>query len=232
MNKINIGITQRIIRISKTKEIRDSLDQNWTSFVNNLDCNLILIPTLTENPREFLKYFKISGLILSGGGNISSSWKTIHNDSPNMPFIMKDVYENRDILESKLLFECIELKIPVIGVCRGMQFINLFHGGKVQSIDSHVNVNHKIFSKNKSKFLFDEQVNSFHDYGISIDDLGDGLQILCQSDEKYIEAFFHPKYNHLGIMWHPERNHPFSKKDLKFFKSFFNGKVGNFSDFV
>ena len=49
---------------------------------------------------------------------------------------------------------------------------------------------------------------------------------LTQAGES-IEAIINYKFNHLGIMWHPEREKPFRDSDIKLVRAFFNGDNKN-----
>ena len=63
------------------------------------------------NPIEFINTFQVDGVIFSGGNNLH-----IHNNNGQTSL-------NRDDTEKKLLDYCIAHKLPVIGICRGLQFI-------------------------------------------------------------------------------------------------------------
>jgi putative glutamine amidotransferase len=128
----------------------------------------------------------------------------------------------RDVIETALLRASIDLGWPVIGVCRGMQAINVFHGGRIAPLGGHAGVRHSLTIVGSSALIangLDSQVNSFHDFGIPADGLGKGLEVLAEV-EGWPEAFVHRDYPHLGIMWHPERENPFSSHDLSLFRRF------------
>jgi len=99
-----------------------------------------------------------------------------------------------------------------------MQFLNLFYGGRLERIDGHAGVNHAVEATER-RFCFDTRVNSFHNLAIPSDGLGDGLRMLVSADGM-AEAFVHSRFPHLGIMWHPERNSPWSKNDVALFRQF------------
>src|SRR5436305_1806306 len=66
----------------------------------------------------------VQGLLLSGGTDIDPEFYAQHpapeSERPDRP---------RDRLESRLLREALHNDAPVLGICRGMQFLNVFHGG-------------------------------------------------------------------------------------------------------
>lgn len=192
--KKKIGISLRVTDAPNYAEKRDSLSQDWIKFFENLDLIPILIPNTLQHIENFLDEFAIDGLLLSGGDNIGENI-------------------DRDKTENSLLSYAIQKKIPTIGVCRGMQLINNFFGGKIDidSNNQHVARDHKIEIIN-TKFLtiFDSNtvsVNSFHKNMISPKNLGDHLQAFAIfKDDNSIEGFSHQTLPIVGVMWHPERD--------------------------
>jgi len=189
-----IGISLRIETIKKYEEKRDSLSHDWIDFFERLNFLPILIPNKLHNPELFLKEMKLDGLILSGGDNIG--------DDPV-----------RDVTEKKIINFALFHKIPLLGVCRGMQVLNQFFGGKIISngSSSHVAKNHPIEIIN-SKFPnfhnFQKlEVNSFHNNLINNEILGDKLiPFAIFKNDETIEGFYHQDLPVVGVMWHPERD--------------------------
>lgn len=198
------AITTRITFENNYFEIRDSMSQDLTNLLKINDIYPVLIPNVDFDPNNFFEKFPFDVLILSGGGDINLN--QIENFS-------------RENTERKFLNFCINKKIPVIGICRGMQFINLFFGGaqKDNNNQGHVNKFHKITSKQSLDFLPLKSffVNSFHESIIYQDDLAHNIRPLCIADDGTIETIVHDKFPILGIMWHPERN--FKDKKIKNF---------------
>jgi N5-(cytidine 5'-diphosphoramidyl)-L-glutamine hydrolase len=220
-----IGISQRVVISESSNERRDALDQSWIPFL--LACNIepVLVPNSHPDPVDYLCKVGVHGLILTGGGNISDSLGTLNKKPANIPDYTCELSPERDKTETALLFASIRNHWPVIGVCRGMQVLNLFHGGSIVTVKDHVAIKHSLERKEHSHdakvFKLDSQVNSFHDYGFRMTELGKDLEVIATSGE-VIEAFIHRKIGHMGIMWHPERNQPFSSNDINLFKSVFD----------
>ncbi len=220
-----VGITQRVVHLPDREERRDMLDQAWTGFVSACGFDLIPIPNRLDDPVDYLSRVGVDAIILSGGGNVSDQWLTLSGQFPTVPPMLPDVAPERDEMESKLLRASTVQGWPVIGVCRGMQFINLFHGGRLEPVRGHVGIYHQLSSRvTNDGFYFDERVNSFHDFGVPLDGLGRELQVLAEA-EGYAEAVLHRRAKHLGIMWHPERNAPWSHKDVMLFSKFLSGRT-------
>lgn len=222
-----IGISQRVVISSSTNERRDALDQAWVEFL--LACNIepVPIPNKHPDPVSFVKRIGVRGLILSGGGNISGSLGTLDNSLVKTPECDHDLSPERDQLETALLHASIIDDWPVVGVCRGMQALNLFHGGEIVKVKDHAGSKHAAITKSNvdciDNYVFDAEVNSYHDFGIRPDGLGKGFHVLVEADGT-VEAIIHKHIHHLGLMWHPERNKVFSTNDINLFKNFFDSQ--------
>ena len=205
-----IGLTQRVYIESRHGERRDCLDQRWAPFM--MSCGYLPMPLSNsiENVGNYLREFRLDGVVLTGGNDIEGFGGT--NGAPE-----------RDAFEHKLIDACSDLNIPVLGVCRGMQMLNVHHGGSLVDVTDHAGTEHSLdivepdFLGGVSKI----NVNSFHDFAITAGGLGAGLRPLALSDDGHVEAFRHNALKHLGIMWHPERERPFNSCDVEFVKRFF-----------
>lgn len=193
MTKGKIGISLRIVRATNYDENRDALSHDWPQFLEKLNLIPILIPNQIDNVSEFLDEIGIDGLILSGGDNVGD-------------------YPQRDSIEKSIIEYGIKKKLPIIGVCRGMQMINKYFGGSIitTSDQSHVNKLHSIDIVNSSKHkILDSKtitVNSYHNNIIKSNILGQDLEPFAFSSDKSIEGFYHKSLPLIGVMWHPERS--------------------------
>lgn len=176
---------------------------------------------------------KVSGLILSGGVDI---YPELYNDWETKEDTGK-YNTKRDGFEYKLLEQAIDNNIPVLGICRGCQFINVyFKGSLIYDIPTIRKVDHSKLEKNTMRthnvniisetLLYNcvqqskGEVNSSHHQ--SVDRLGEGLIISAKADDGIVEAIeYAEKVNKsflMGIQWHPER---FSDFDNIYSKNIF-----------
>ena len=203
------GITQRVEHIVASSERRDCLDQRWSLLVQRL--GYFPVPLANIQPdkvHHYIDSLKIDALLLTGGNSVAS-----------LDPLAEDAAPERDAFESALIGEALGLNIPTIGVCRGMQMINVYMGGGLSPITGHVAVRHAI-SPVEDNYTLPKITNSFHNWCIGPTDLATQLSPLAVDCDGNIEAFRHAEKNLVGVMWHPEREQPFSDLDLGLIKSF------------
>lgn len=193
MKKLRIGVSTRIIPSENYIDDRDALSHDWSSLLEKIDTLPILIPNSLVNIEKFLDNMDLDGIILSGGDNIGE-------------------FPLRDKNEDRILEYAINKKIPIFGVCRGMQIINkFFEGSIIETKDKkHVGKTHKVIIDKEKIFSFLNKdkivVNSFHNNIIIEKNLGKNLKVIAKDiTDKSIEAFIHSDYPIIGTMWHPER---------------------------
>ncbi len=138
-------------------------------------------------------------ILLTGGGDVPADYFDSNIDTISQ--------NDRDCLEKSLIEYAMNNDIPLLGICRGMQMINGFLGGKITRdvLGRHpIAVNHMVrFLHNGAKY----EVNSFHQDFIHFHALSNSLKAIGLSDEqKQVEAFVGINRRILGLQWHPERS--------------------------
>jgi putative glutamine amidotransferase len=205
----NLGITQRVEIIESYNERRDCLDQSWSHFANSIGFNPVPLANIKpEKVAGYIKDLRLDALVLSGGNSLAG----IDENAA-------DIAQERDNFELELIKQALSNKIPIIGVCRGLQILNIYFHGGLSPITDHVALKHKIVSK-QNDYIFPKKVNSYHNWAIAPNDLAEDLTALATDTDGNIEALVHKKHKLLGIMWHPERETPYSSQDIKLFKAF------------
>src|SRR4030042_4571926 len=150
----------------------------------------------------------IDGLLIPGGDDLAPGY---YNEAPMLK--VKPVSKDRSNFEFSLLKNLMKFRKPVLGICYGMQLINVAFGGSLyQDIDFQlkVEINHKkdyhiaVIAENKFLKKGRFSVNSTHHQAIK--ELGAGLSSFAYSTDNLIEAFNLKDYPFLiGVQWHPER---------------------------
>lgn len=212
-------VSQSFNFIQKRNEVRDFIDVELVSFLKKCNLNVILVPNNADNLKNLLKIKAIKGVILSGGNDI---YLNLPKNKKNLK--LKQLTNNRNFIEKKLVSFAEKKRIPVVGICRGFQYLNILNGGKISKIKNHVAIRHKLNFKKDFKFLklkklFVKNVNSFHNFGIKENELSKKFFSLAFS-KNFVEAAINHKGTQLGIMWHPEREKKFNNKDILLIKKF------------
>ncbi|MBZ9610322.1 gamma-glutamyl-gamma-aminobutyrate hydrolase family protein [Rheinheimera maricola] len=196
-----IAISQRYDQVQGRNEWRDCLDSRWAELLCQLGAVPILIPNNVRDVDSYLADLAISGLILSGGNDIGSA-----------PL--------RDATETNALAYANKHKLPVLGVCRGMQFLCVNQGGVLHACEGHVSKYHKLKGDWATQSRLSE-VNSYHNHAVFTYDCPALFEILATTENEVVEAFRHKSKPWLGIMWHPERENPLVTSDLNIIKQHF-----------
>lgn len=218
-----IAISQRNDK-NKYDNYVDSLENNYVTYFEKLGIKLLPIPNSATDIRHYFKEFPVSGVILSGGNDVDASLygeKNLEGSS---------VSKNRDFTEKRMLELAIEKKLPVLGICRGMQFINVFFDGKLINIKEKIETNNEhVVASHKISIIEPEaikilgktvDVNSYHNQGLRVNELSPKLKVFAQTSNGIIEGIYHPSLPIVGIQWHPERKSPeeeFNKKIIQAF---------------
>ena len=211
---MRIAVTQRVEVVPSYGERRDCLDQQWAVFREGLGITAVPVPNGLAQPAVWLETLGIEGLLLTGGNDLSS-----------LPKAGKPAPE-RDRTEASLLSAAKAKALPVIGVCRGMQMLNHWLGGELAPVTGHTAVRHALkLLPGAIDFIDFGDVNSFHDWGIGPDGLADGLTARCLAPDGTVEACTHDTLPWVGIMWHPERETPFSGPDQQLFLRVFRDRL-------
>lgn len=197
-----IGVTMRADKHPHYHETRDAIDQRWFKFLSQ--CGLIpfLIPNSPQLLEQYLSKIKFSGFLLTGG---------------NSPLEYEGDSAERDEIDQIIINFGLNNELPIVGVCRGMQSIQLAFDHKLQKVEAHVQPQQTI-TANHEKIA----VNSYHTLGTLT--CNPPLECWAKSDDGVVKAIKHQQHTLWGIMWHPERLSPFRDQDLQFFQQVFSSK--------
>ena len=176
----------------------------YAKFITEAEGN----PETITSPEDLDNY---DVLVLSRGGDMGIKSGAYGNQTEDLP--IDGVNDDRDELELALLRKAKEKNMPVLGICRGLQVMNVFLGGTLWSDIGQGGFDGVIhrggeppvgdiphWTKMEEKEF---EVTSHHHQGVR--ELGQGLQIMSESSDGMIEAVKHDTLPWFAVQWHPER---------------------------
>lgn len=218
------------IKIGISKGMPAKYYGNYTKWLTAADSTIICV-NLYHMPLDsaLILLEECDGLLLTGGPDVYPGRYSQENDTAKCG----DFDFKRDTLEWALISSAKALEMPVLGICRGLQIFNIYHGGSLYPdipTDLDTIITHRCkdtydcfhsirVSKESGLFKITEEhrgiVNSNHHQGINR--LGDELRALARTEDGLIESIEYLNTEgmpfFLGVQWHPERmdyHNPFS----------------------
>ena len=207
--------------------------------VDPAGCTPIVLPAFADHPLLDTLAWRIDGLLLTGG---AANVEPRHYDgSPSVEGTRHDPHRDEAMLP--LIRRCIERGVPVLGLCLGIQEINVALGGSLHQriADMEGRFDHRMrrdVDQNRRyrpahsvriepggllHGLLDERellVNSLHAQGL--DRLGAGIRIEAVAPDGIIESISvddTPGFV-LGVQWHPEWPRPIERHNRQIFLAF------------
>lgn len=179
--------------------------KNYENMIKRLGvpCMVSLDPSQTDTATH---------LLLPGGGDITPAFFG-QND-----YGSRNIDTELDILQFTILSRFVAQKKPVLGICKGLQLINVHFGGDItQHIDTAET--HRWVGRDQFHYVFhcdlgrrdffyqlygtSAKVNSAHHQAINR--TGEGLVPVCRAGDNVIEGLVHRSLPILAVQWHPER---------------------------
>ena len=178
----------------------------------------VILPAVTDGQTLRNAVAQLDGLILVGGADVNPLW---YGESPIQQ--LGGVDPQRDLYELKLIKLASDRNIPILGICRGCQLLNVAFGGTLyqdipaQRRGNHIKHqqslpttygSHAVYVKKEGPLaaIFGKDtlaVNSSHHQAVK--DVAPGFEAIAFSPDSIIEAITaYPNRSILGVQWHPE----------------------------
>lgn len=203
----------------------------------------VLIPVITDIPALAAIVADLDGLILSGGGDINP----LYLGEEPIPQL-QDVDTFRDEYDLILLRLATHRQIPIMGICRGHQLLNIAFGGGVYQ-DIHVQNEHSLLKHSQTqtrelpshtvrleaissrlRALLKEEtiyVNSFHHQAIQAP--AAGFVATATAPDGINEAMEHPEKEIFSVQWHPEAMAPEGDRTMQLLFEYQTARAAQFS---
>ena len=227
-----IGISASMFRTLASTTIKSYINEYYVNAVSDAGGIPIVLPITDDESVIPGMVSVIDGLILSGGADVNP---LIYGEEPH-PALEK-LMPRRDTFETKLLKTVIDKGLPVFGICRGEQFINVFHGGTLyqdihKMTDSDVR-HRQLGNQEMGTHTIDVKegswlhgvlgkktvVNSYHHQAVK--DLAPGFEVVARSKDGTIEAIEKKEGPFcVAVQWHPEMMQKNNKLMNNLFKEF------------
>ena len=210
------------------------LNQTYVDAVYDAGGLPVILPVLPEPPEQLLRL--LDGVILSGGGDIDPH----HFGRPRHP-LTAGISAERDDLELRVFRAAREHSLPILGICRGLQLINVAMGGTLiqdlpderpdaaqhrQHFDglARDDVSHPVTLTPGSRIAAiygatDIMTNSYHHQ--AVDDLAQGFAVTGHAADGTVESFEAPGDPFLvAVQWHPETLYHRHTNHARIFRAF------------
>jgi putative glutamine amidotransferase len=206
------------MRIGITDCLREDKLQQYLDWIRKVDSNVEFVK-LSCAIGNIDAISDVDGLLLTGGGDVDPDFY----DCAHLWGQAKDINIKRDEFEFEIIKRSLGADLPILGVCRGMQVMNVALGGSLyvdlksngfndHSISINGGLKHAVTIEPNSLLsglagALNQEVNSYHHQ--AVDKLGKGLTPTAESPDGVIEAAEWSSKEGMSflllVQWHPER---------------------------
>ena len=223
-------------RTTRKNRLIDYVAELHLELLTRLGLCPIMVPVVRGTPANLPQYARgMRGLLLVEGGDVEPKrYHVTHADNTRL----EEVHPIRDELEVRLARLALRRRIPILGICRGSQILNVVAGGTLhvdvqaglRSSLKHVDPDHYDAYRHPVAITAGTPlarwyrtatlpVNSFHHQGIN--KLARRFMPMARAEDGLIEGFYDPAARFVvGLQFHPERMLAEHPGNLRVWKAF------------
>ncbi|WP_276871321.1 gamma-glutamyl-gamma-aminobutyrate hydrolase family protein [Lactococcus taiwanensis] len=205
--------------------------QSFIDVFQTLGHTVLILPV--DQPEKAEVYLQlVDKIVLTGGADVSPQY---YGEEPH--FKLETTDPIRDAFEFAIIDAALKFHKPILGVCRGLQVLNVYFGGSLYQDLSQTTsqikhrqsptpqefpTHHVLVDQQSSLSFLPEQyfVNSFHHQAVK--NLGEGLKAIAHGTDGLVEAIENKEKGVLAIQWHPECTWTTEAFDRQIFEYFAN----------
>lgn len=200
------------------RERRHDLRTDYTEAIYNAGGAPVIIPYNNdiENLRRVV--CRMDGVLLTGGGDINPKyWNEPLGEFSGEPNNDRDAY---DIAIIKL---CVEQKVPILAICRGLQCVNVYFGGSLyqdlpSELGSRFAMHHQevpteqpvhavelLPESRLAKMIETTTIDTNSHHHQAVNKVGKGLNVTGKTEDGVVEALESSEHDIICVQFHPER---------------------------
>lgn len=220
-NNINSSesIKNQKLKIAISKASKSESYLNYSNWVKKYSSEIEVLDLIDIEINEIENIIKsVDGLILSGGPDLDPIHFNKVDERDRCSIDLR-----RDSIELKAIEIAIKKNIPILGICRGLQILNVYFGGDLITdipidVINHLNhqqkigdAYHKITIERKtllSKLIKSNEIDVNSNHHQCIGKISDNFLIGAKTDDGIIESIEFKDLNKhwiFAVQWHPER---------------------------
>jgi len=211
-----------VLRIGISKAVPVEKYKNYINWIKATDSSVVTVDLYSLGLDSALAVLEtLDGLLVTGGEDINPELYGKEFDSTRVD----DPNHYRDSLDYQLIDKAVNMNMPLMAICRGLQMLNVYFGGTLifdipMDFDTTVKHRYPPYKTSEHNVILEENsflrevsgidfgmVNSNHHQGIEI--AGNGLHVVARTDDGLPEAIeLSDPWDEsfmLGVQWHPER---------------------------
>lgn len=214
MSKPVIGIGSDVSHVEGKRD-RVFVYNNYAEALRRAGAIPVIIAPQPENAAEVVE--SLDGILLAGGPDCDPA---AYNEAPHET-VTEVLDPRRQSNDLSLAKAAREHRIPTLGICLGMQLMNVAAGGSlIQDIDSHLDteIRHESMPEDRARhdvmveqgtklatLLPEAELNVNSSHHQAVKDIGAGLRITAHAPDGIVEGLEDPRHPfYVGVQWHPE----------------------------